>query len=150
MDRRTPFLAVILTLGLSPWVPADNAPTSRALVDQSYLCGRTLLEMRSIGMALTAYLLDHATLPDDLTSIEQVRPLIEPMYLRKAELDDAWGTPLRLLVGADRTSFRLVSAGSDREFAKGTSGRTGLLDSSAEDAVISSDPAERREWVIQQ
>ncbi len=94
MRRRTLVFAAILAIGLPLVSLADGAPEGRAMVDQSYLCGRTLLEMRSVGTALSAYLIDNPTLPDDLASIDQVRPLIEPMYIGKAVLEDAWGTSL--------------------------------------------------------
>ena len=150
MRRRTLVLAGILAIGLPLVTLAGDAREGRAMVDQSYLCGRTLLEMRSVAIALSAYLIDNPTLPDDLASIDQVRPLIEPMYIGKAVLEDAWGTSFRVWVGPDGKAFRLVSAGSDREFDETSWSRAGLLAASGDDAVISSSRAETREWVIQE
>ena len=150
MRRRTLVLAGILAIGLPLMTLAGAVPEGRTMVDQSYLCGRTLLEMRSVAIALSSYLIDNPTLPTDLASIDQVRPLIEPMYIGKAVLEDAWGTSLRVWVGPDRKAFRVVSAGSDREFDETSWSQAGLLAASSDDAVISSSRAESREWVIQE
>jgi hypothetical protein len=125
--------------------PADGA---QRLVDQSYLCMHTLADLRSIRMAIVEYAKDHGSFPR-VGSIEELRPMVEPMYLRKLVARDAWGTEFLVRVSGEGRSFVVASAGSDLRFAESTWSRPGLLGSSAEDAVLGADPAEDREWTIQ-
>lgn len=45
---------------------------------------------------------------------------LEPKYIKTAPRTDAWGTPFRYVVTANRQSYRIVSAGTDRTFEAGS------------------------------
>jgi hypothetical protein len=148
MRKRT--LVAVLSV-LSSIASAGDPPDAckRKVVDQSYLATATLNDLRSIRLALGNYLKDHAALPPG-TTIEGVPALIHPTYIRTAVVVDAWGMPFLFEVSPDGKSFTVASAGSDRTFDRASWAEAGLQDGSQEDAVLSSDRAADREWVIQE
>ena len=80
-----------------------------------------------------------------------LRDLIQPTYIKATPMTEAWGTEFRYLASADGKSYRLVSAGSDKVFDEASWSIAGFLESSAEDAVVSSSSVgSEREWVIQE
>jgi hypothetical protein len=150
--RHASFIAALTLIG-STVAAGGPAPEQgrRQLVDQSYLCVSTLNDLRSLRMALVGYLRDHERLPDG-TSIDNVKPLVQPMYMVRVNTIDAWGTPFDLVVSSDGKSFSLASAGagSDRTFQREEWTKPGLLADSRADAVLPSAPGADREWVIQE
>ena len=92
----------------------------------------TMFDIRSWKTAFDAYKSDHGQYPA-VTSLEQARAAVEPMYIKRAPMTDAWGIPYR--IEADGKSFRVVSAGADGNFQADTSA-AGVLQSFNDDAVI--------------
>ena len=55
---------------------------------------RTMADIRSIAAAVAAYETDHARYPDAAT-LDQLRPQLQPTYIRDFPSTDGWGFPLR-------------------------------------------------------
>ena len=116
-------ITLLLMLAQDPYVPTD-AERARW----------TLQDMQSWRIALEAYKTDHNSYPAG-TTLEEAVAAVEPKYIRKAATNDAWGRPYLYERVGD--GFRLVSAGADGEFNRG-SWTTGARDLAPEaDAVIS-------------
>ncbi len=120
---------------------AALAPVSAGEAGGAYLPGDqerarwTISDMRSLCTALEAYRLDHGVFPA-ASSIEELVPFVEPGYMRKAPVKDAWGSAYRYLPSSDRTAYRLVSAGADGVFAESGWSRTGEALDFEQDAVL--------------
>src|SRR5438876_9702467 len=70
----------------------------------------TLQDMKSWMIVFDAYKLDHNEYPHVATP-EEARAIGEPVYIRHAPMNDAWGRPYR--IEADGRTFRVISAGAD-------------------------------------
>jgi type II secretory pathway pseudopilin PulG len=103
--------------------------------------------MRSVQTAIEAYAIDHGRYPA-AHSMAEMKDLVQPTYIKTTPLADAWGTEFRYVPTPDGKSYQLVSAGSDKTFDESSWTTPGLLETSKEDAVVSSGAVER-EWVIQ-
>lgn len=92
----------------------------------------TMGDMNSWRIVMAAYRQDHGAYPQ-VSTLEEVRALVEPKYIARAPMHDAWGTPYRY----ERTAegFRVVSAGADRQFDATTWDTAARSKSLAEDAV---------------
>ncbi len=75
-----------------------------------------MADMRSIGAILTAYGEEH---PRDEyppgSTVEALRPHMEPTYTPALPAKDGWGTPMRYMPLGNR-GYVIASAGSDKEF----------------------------------
>jgi hypothetical protein len=146
----------MLLLAVGAFAPASlsagDAPPScpRKLADHVFQCNPTLMDMRAIQTAIEAWAVDHGVYPKAATMAE-LRDLVQPLYIARTPLTDAWGTEFRYVVSSDGQSDRLVSAGSDRVFDESSWSASGFLSDSKQDAVLSSEGAAgSREWVIQE
>ena len=147
----------IFAFALTVVLVAFAAPSSLAVsprqckrqrVDSSLQCTETLIAMRSLQTAVEAYAIVNHRYPA-ATSMAALRDLVQPTFIQKTPLTDAWGTEFRYLPTPDGKGYRIVSAGSDKAFEEASWSVDGLLESSKEDAVLSSQPADR-EWTIQE
>ncbi len=146
-------IPAIAALSLSLFCIGSSAraaePSSRTVVDDVGRAFRTLMDMRAIQTVVEAYAIDYRKYPAAST-LSELRPLVEPVYIHTLPLTDAWGTAYRYLPSQDGQSYRLISAGSDRVFDEESWKHPGLLTSSKEDGVLTSiGPAADREWIIQ-
>jgi hypothetical protein len=137
-----------LSLATTPAHAVSPRQCTRKLTDSFGECTRTLVEMRVLQTAIEAYRYVNKGYPA-ARSIAELRALVEPTYISITPLKDAWGTEFRYQATPDGKAYVLVSAGSDKVFAEKSWTVHGLLESSQEDAVVSSQPDER-EWVIQE
>ena len=117
------------------------------IVDDSYHAMETMAAIRSVATAIDAYAIDHGRYPD-VKTVDDLTPLVVPMYIVTLPTKDAWGTPFAYRVAADGKSYVLASAGRDKKFDESTWSTPGLLMSSSEDAVITSKGVQR-EWLVQ-
>lgn len=140
-------LLVLLFIALALPVAAQDASCIRKVVDHKGMCMRTYLALKSVQTAVEAYGVDHNVFPKAATMAE-LRALIEPMYIRTTPMTDDWGTEFKYVVASDGQSYKIISAGSDKTFAPETWNTPGLLSSSTEDLVFSSDSRDR-EWTLQ-
>ena len=92
----------------------------------------TMFDMRSWKTAFDAYKSDHGQYPS-VNSLEQARLAVEPLYIKRSPMTDAWGNSYR--IESDGKSFRVISAGADGVFQADTSAG-GVLQSFNDDAVI--------------
>lgn len=78
---------------------------------------RTVVEIQSIGAAVEAYRLDNNQYPQ-AGSMEELRKLLEPKYLRRFPTRDEWGNPFRyqLLVRDNEPGYAIASPGKDDLF----------------------------------
>src|SRR5262245_23110438 len=116
------FLSVLLALFNAAVALAGDPPAAKAaprIVDQWYLAVHTIADARSLQTCVEAYYLDHRQFPPAAT-VDELRKLIEPVYIRTTPTKDAWGTPFLYRVSADGQSYVLASAGSDRKFDEST------------------------------
>lgn len=121
----------------------------RPLVADSWRqCVETLENMLTVATAVEAYGIDYGEYPK-AANMAELRALIEPHYIAHAALQDAWGTEYRYVRSPNGKRYRLASAGSDRTFEVEPSRGGALLTSSKDDAVLTEDPAQYREWIIQ-
>ncbi|NJN64551.1 MAG: hypothetical protein HC882_06475 [Acidobacteria bacterium] len=70
----------------------------------------TMFDMRAIAAALEAYAADHDMYPV-VASVEELQSLVEPHYIERVALTDAWGHPLR--IESETTSYRIASPAKD-------------------------------------
>jgi len=87
--------------------PPENADRSREK--------RTMADMVTVATATEAYATDVNKYPD-AKSIEALRPILTPTYIRILPTTDAWGTQFAYYVSADKQKYRFVSAGPDKKF----------------------------------
>jgi len=139
-------LAVCLPLsGFADDVALRSRPKPHRIVDQAYYAIETVRSMHSIEIAVGAYYRDQKQYPK-ASSMAELRPMIEPRYIRTTSLNDGWGTAFRY--SSDGEHFRLESAGSDHVFQSAEQQTPGLYTSSREDAVYDEEGV-LREWLIQ-
>jgi hypothetical protein len=147
------FLLAIVSAAPAAVPETATAPPAcrRKVVDHVFWCSPTLMDMRALQTTIEAYAVDHSTYPM-AKSMAELRALVEPIYIAKTPMADAWGTEFRYAVSSDGKDYRLVSAGSDRVFDESTWDVPGFLDSSKDDTVLRSvdGPASKREWAIQE
>lgn len=151
------FISLALSLAVGslaafPIAADSQQECRRTLTDSLYDCLETLMDMRAIQTAIEAYGIDHPTYPV-AASMAELRALVQPAYIAKTPMKDAWGTEFRYVPSPDGASYRLVSAGSDRVFQEKTWDESGFLSSSKADAVLCPDEEDfrrQRQWVIQQ
>lgn len=136
--RTLMWTGVVLGLTLETGAAQPRKPV---IVDDVYHAITTVRDMYSVGVALEAYHQDNGRYP-----AADLRTALEPVYVRRLELSDAWGTELKYLVDPQGRDYRLVSAGSDRKFDESTWEHPALLTSSAEDAVFAGHFV--RKWAI--
>lgn len=75
---------------------------------------RTMADLRSVATALEAYATDNDRYPD--ADYAGLKPLLEPVYIRKFPEQDIWGHAYAYVASPDGTQYRFVSAGSDGVF----------------------------------
>ena len=116
------FTATMARSADGPYIPSD-AERARW----------TLFDMRSWKLAIAAYKQDHGSYPA-ATTLEEVRAAVEPVYIAKAPMVDAWGRPYRYEL--TKSGFRLVSAGADGKFDASSWDAPGQQSSLDADAVV--------------
>lgn len=72
----------------------------------------TMADMRMLATALEARATDENEYPT--VSLEELEPLLSPVYIRTMPKTDAWGTPFLYIGTGER--YRIVSAGADKRF----------------------------------
>lgn len=98
---KTAILAAVLTLTT---MSAFAEPTD---VDKAK---RTMMDVRTIATAIEAYATDHNTYPV-AKAIDDVSPVVMPIYIRTMPEKDSWGTSFRYW--SDGAKYRIVSCGAD-------------------------------------
>jgi hypothetical protein len=102
------FMALVFAASVSavePYLPSD-AERARW----------TMSDLLTWQICLDAYKTDYNHFPAG--AVDQVRTVLEPVYITHLPLTDAWGHPYR--IESDGKSYRIVSAGSDGRFDETT------------------------------
>lgn len=72
----------------------------------------TMADMRTIGSALERYAVDHLSYPT-VTDTLDLRPALEPEYVKQLPSIDGWGHPFVFEVDDQGSSYTLRSPGKD-------------------------------------
>lgn len=96
----------------------------------------TMHDMLSWKTVFDAYKSDHGQYPV-VSTVEEARAAGEPVYIKHAPLNDAWGRPYR--IESDGKTFRIISAGADGTFKPESWATGGQLDSFDDDAVVTNE-----------
>ena len=99
---------------------------------------RSMADMRSIATAVESYSIDEAIYPV-AADINQLKSMLEPVYIQTAAPFDGWGTPF--IVDSAQTDYTLGSGGKDGGGLNYVGGAT----SSFNDAIIFSN-GQFRQW----
>ena len=97
----------------------------------------TMSSVRSVAVSAEAWATDHDEKYPPAKTMEELKAMVEPVYIKSLPMTDAWGTPLRYEVLGDGKGYRVVSAGEDRKFdPKSWKTRAENLRDHAEDMVL--------------
>ena len=77
---------------------------------------RTLDDLRTIAGAAEAYATDNNHYPA-AASIEELRTVLEPTYVRTLPLKDFWGNPFVWHTSPDGQHYRIISTGADGQMS---------------------------------
>jgi hypothetical protein len=97
---------------------------------------RTMKDLRSVATAIESYATDENHYPK-VISYSDLKAILSPTYIRDFPEKDSWGTGYRYSVSSDGAHYRLVSAGSDRQF-EGSSDMIAMFDEKTRPPVIRS------------
>ena len=100
----------------------------------------TVASLRSVQITADAYHIDYKKYPK-AASIEELQPLVSPVYIRTMPLRDGWGNPILYMTFADGKAYVIASPGADGKFDESTWTREPK--SYSDDAVIRSGVAPR-------
>ena len=136
-----------LIAALSFFITAAAVAGSAYLPTDAERARWTMSDMQSWRIVLEAYKQDHGAYPK-AASLDDLRSMVEPVYIKHAPMTDAWGNAYRYAPSADGTP-RIISAGADGKFDEATWTAAGPNDSFDADAVMT--PAARwmfRSWAF--
>jgi type II secretory pathway pseudopilin PulG len=81
---------------------------------------RTMADLRTLATALEAYATDNNKYPD-VSSVDDLRPILMPKYIRVVPTRDGWGNALRYACGKEQAvckGYVIGSAGKDGRFER--------------------------------
>lgn len=78
----------------------------------------TMGDMKTIGSAIESYLTDEFKAPE-VNSIKELKEVLEPFYIKKLPITDAWGNNFHYLhkTGEEEDVYFIGSGGSDGKFS---------------------------------
>src|SRR2546430_17522104 len=79
----------------------------------------TLKALRSLQITAEAYHIDYKKFPP-AASIQELQPLVQPVYIRTMPLRDGWGNAIFYLTFGDGKSYVIASPGADGKFDEST------------------------------
>ena len=75
---------------------------------------RSMADMRTIATAIGTYATDMNYYPRGITSLDEVRQYIEPVYLRNTPRRDGWGTAFYVETADNGAHYTIQSYGRDK------------------------------------
>lgn len=109
--------------------------SAQPVVAECQAVNQTNDSLRALQVTVEAYYKDHKRYPD-ASSIEQLAPIVSPIYIREMPLRDGWGNPLLYRTFADGKMYVIASPGSDGAFDEKTWAKAPRT--ASEDAVVRS------------
>jgi hypothetical protein len=79
----------------------------------------TMHDLQALRITVEAYYKDHNRYPE-ASSIEQLAPIVSPIYIRDFPTKDRWGNAYLYRSFADGKAYILASSGSDGAFDEST------------------------------
>ena len=82
---------------------------------------RTMADIRALATALDAYAVDNNNRYPDVSTVEDLRPILTPKYISALPRRDGWGNALRYECGKEHgvcTRYIIGSAGKDGRFER--------------------------------
>ena len=77
---------------------------------------RTMSDMRTISTALGAYGTDNVFYPMAISTFEDMRGYLSPIYIKTYPATDGWGTPYGFSSDTAGSDYTIISYGKDRIF----------------------------------
>jgi general secretion pathway protein G len=109
---------LVAIIGILAAIAIPNMLTAQNRAKQK----RTMADMRSLATACEAYATDNNRYPN-ATSIDGLRPMLTPTYIRELPVMDGWKHDLRYEAWSranELDSYGIASAGKDGVFEQGT------------------------------
>jgi competence protein ComGC len=126
------FFLVIAIIGILAAIAIPNLINAQQRARQK----RTMADMRSIATAAEAYAVDNNVYPP-AESIDQLRPLLVPKYIKTIPPLDGWGNELRYRCLDDECQgYAITSSGSDKMFEHVTAAEYERNETNAFDADV--------------
>jgi Tfp pilus assembly protein PilE len=123
---------IVSILGILSAIAIPNLLTAMQRSRQK----RTLADMRTITTATESYAVDNNVYPR-AASIDELKPLLAPKYVRVVPVYDGWDTKLRYrCTNADCSGYEISSAGSDKTFEHAAAAEYGEQETSAFDCDV--------------
>lgn len=112
-------LVVVAIVGILAAIAIPNLLTAMQRSKQK----RTMADMRSVSTAVEAYGTDNNGYPN-VASLDELRPLLTPKYMKAIPSVDGWGHPFRYACVEEQegrcTAYVVGSGGKDGNFAHDT------------------------------
>ena len=106
LDDPRPFLRLRMEGAVAS--PAEGEP------DEGERVAVTMSKLRTLATVIESYSIDHDEYPRvPRGSVESLRGLVEPTYIKTLPVDDGWGHPMEVIISDDAQEYWLVSRGSD-------------------------------------
>ncbi len=114
--KKLVILSVILVLLFSFCKSKEEKAAEEALVNKGKEIA-TAQELKNIGSAIEDYMTDEYKAPE-AASIDELRKLLEPFYIKKLPMTDHWGNKYYYKhgTGDQREDYWVASAGADGKF----------------------------------
>lgn len=106
-------LPVAAVVGIATAIAIPNLISAKKKAEQKVTMG----DMKSIGTAIEAYILDNGY-PPQVNTTAELKKLLEPFYVKKLPLKDGWGNEFHYSHGTaeKKGEYYLGSAGKDGVF----------------------------------
>lgn len=110
-------MALAPALMMSGFTSAMALPSMMALHPKNKE-KRTMADLKMFSVAVECYITDFAKVPP-VNTLEELKPLLQPFYIKELPMIDAWGAPylIRMGGGEENCDCAIASAGPDGIFA---------------------------------
>lgn len=110
---------VVAIIGILAAIAIPNMLTAMQRARQK----RTMADMRTLGTAAEAFAVDNNDVYPRAESMDELKPLLVPKYVRVLPAHDGWGNELRYRCKDEGcTGYAITSSGGDRMFEHVTAG----------------------------
>jgi general secretion pathway protein G len=110
-SRGFTLIELMIVIAIVAILAAVAIPNLIAAADRSKQKA-TMLDIRQLSHALERFAIDHNAYPR-VSSVEDLRQLLEPEYIRETPVSDGWGNRILYQCAENGQDFTLVSFGKD-------------------------------------